>query len=500
MTESVGAAARSTADRCGPIVAAAPPGPGGAEVDEYDRAPVDSPRRPFGGHPAACGDGRTIGVVVEPAVPMPTRRDPWVTALHNLYLVALVVAVAMTLASVVVPAPLTVPVLWLVTGLTPALLCVADMLARRWQAAASGSGVMTGYFLLVSVVLGALAALFPTFTVVAFGLLPLAFVRLRRAPAVVVGVLMTGLPYLVQSSGIRWLFGDDAPPGTLIRYGPGYLAAVGVALPVLTGLFTASAIQAVQRQSRAYRAVVEQLSATRAELASASRLAGQAEERQRLAHELHDTLAQGLSGVVLQLEAAEQQLDLDHDTAGQSTRLVALARLLAVARATARGCLADTRRTVEALRPEPLDGANLSAALTHVCQRWTETTGVPARVTVRGEHRPWPPQLEVVGLRVVQEALANTAKHASANEVSVTAGYARDTLSLVVHDNGRGFDPAHAPTPDGYTSGGLGLSTMRERVAAVGGTVVVASAPGAGTTITAILPGTPAPASATTGR
>lgn len=483
-----------------PIVAAAPPVAGGAEVDRCNRSLVDSPCRPSGGHPAARGGTRTIGVVANPAVPMPSGHDRWVAALHNLYLMALVVAVAMTVTSVVVPAPLTGTVLWLVTGLTTALLCAADVLVRRWPAATTGSAVMTGYFLLVSAILGILAAVFPTFTAVAFGVLPLAFVRLRRPAAIVVGLLVTGLPYLIQPAAIRWLFGDGAPRGMLIRYGPGYFAAVGVALPLLTGLFTASAIQAVQRQSRAYQAVVEQLTATRAELAAASRLAGQAEERQRLAHELHDTLAQGLSGVVLQLEAAEQQLDLDHDAAGQSARLVALARLLAVARATARACLADTRRTVEALRPEPLDGANLPAALRHICQRWSATSGVPARVTVRGELRPWPPQLEVVGLRVVQEALANTAKHAAAKEVSVTARYARDTLNLVVRDNGCGFDPAHAPTPDGYTSGGLGLSTMRERVAAVGGTVVVASTPGAGTTVTATLPRAPAPATATTAR
>jgi signal transduction histidine kinase len=419
--------------------------------------------------------------------------DRWVRGLHNLYLVTLLIALVATIASVVIPTPLPGPVLWPVAGLATALLAAADVVVRRWSALVRRPAGMTGYFLAVGAALGVLTAVFPTFATVAFGLLPLAFVLLRRLAAVAVGAVLTGLPYVIRPYAIRWLFGDGAPPGMLIRFGPVYLLAVGVALPVLIGLFTAAVIHAVHRQSRSRQAVVEQLSATRAQLAAASRQAGQAEERQRLAHELHDTLTQGLSGVILQLEAAEQQLDLSppHDETAR------LERLLARARETARGCLADTRRAVEALRPEPLDGANLADAVAQVCLQWTEATGVPTHATVRGQTRRCHPRLEVVALRVTQEALANAGKHAAAGEVTVTVEYRPSEIRVAVRDDGRGFDAAHTPRPNGYTSGGLGLATMRERVTTVGGTLTVTSAPGAGTAVTATLPDLTAPTTGT---
>jgi signal transduction histidine kinase len=401
--------------------------------------------------------------------------DRWVRGLHNLYLVALLIAVLASTASVASPTPLPARLLWPAV----ALLVAADLVVRRWPV-----GRITAYFLVVAAVLGALTALLPAFATVAFGILPLAFVRLRWPAAVAVGVLVTGSPYLIRPYAIRWSRGDGAPAEMMVRFGPGYLIVVGVALPVLIGLFTAAVIGAVHRQSRASQAVVAQLSATRAQLAAASRQAGRAEERQRLAHELHDTLAQGLSGVILQLEAAEQQLDLGAPQDGTAR----LERLLSRARHTARACLADTRRAVEALRPEPLDAASLSEAVAEVCRQWTDATGVPARLTVRGRARGCPPRLEVAALRVLQEALANAGKHAAAGEVTVTLDYGTAGIRLEVSDDGRGFDPAHPPPPDGYTSGGLGLVTIGERVAALRGTVAVTSAPGSGTTVTATLP------------
>jgi signal transduction histidine kinase len=417
------------------------------------------------------------------------QADRWVRGLHSFYLVTLLIALVATIPSVIIPTHLPGTVLWPVAGLAAALLAAADVVVRRWSAFRGRPARMTGYFLAVAATLGALSAVFPTFATVAFGALPLAFVLLRRLAAVAVGVVLTGLPYVLQPYAIRLLSGGGAPAGVLIRFGPVYLVMIGVALPVLTGLFTAAAIEAVHRQSRSRQAVVEQLSATRAELAAASRQAGQAEERQRLAHELHDTLAQGLSGVILQLEAAEQQLDLStpHD---ESARL---SGLLVKARETARGCLADTRRAVEALRPEPLDGATLADAMAHVCLQWSGTTGVPVRTTVRGQARQCHPPLEVIALRVTQEALANAGKHAAAGEVTVTIEYRAGELCLAVSDDGCGFDPAHTPHPNGYTSGGHGLATMRERVTTAGGTLTVTSTPGTGTTITATLPDLTAP-------
>ncbi|GAB3399115.1 sensor histidine kinase [Flindersiella endophytica] len=399
-------------------------------------------------------------------------------ALHNLYLVTLLVALVTMIPSVVMSSPRPGALPWVVAELSGLLLAAADTLVRRWSAHTTRTAALTAYFLTIAVVLAGLTAVYPTFASVAFGALPLAFALLRWPAATAVGVLLTGMPYLIRAQILRWLFGADAPAGVDLQFGPVYLAVVGVALPVLTGLFTAWAIHAVQSQSRARQALVEQLSATRTELAAASRLAGQAEERRRLAHELHDTVAQGLSGVMLQLEAAEQQLSGPGEP--QEAR-----RLLARAREAARGCLSDTRNAVAALRPEALDGAKLVEALTAICARSADP---PVELVVSGDPGGCRPEVQVVALRLVQEALANAGKHASAGRATVHVDYRGNELCLSVRDDGRGFDPAELPRPDGLTSGGFGLAIMRERVETVGGSLSVVSSPGSGTCVVATLP------------
>jgi signal transduction histidine kinase len=354
------------------------------------------------------------------------ESDRWARALHDLYLVTLAIAFVATAVSF--PAGTD----WLVAGAAVVALGAADLVLRR----------RAGYFLPAGLAVGLLTAVFPTFAAVAFGLLPLAFVRLPRWSAIVTGVVATGTPYLAQPLLRAALAGVGWQPGTTIRFGPAYFAVVGIALPVLTGLCTAGAVRALNRQSL---------------------LTGRAEERRRIAHELHDTLAQGLAGVVLQLEAAEQYLD-------DAT----VTRLVIRARETAAACLVDTRRAVAALRPEPLDHATLTDAVRELCAR------VGATCVVRGTVTRRHPPVEVVALRVAQEALANAVNHAEAAEVTVTVEHRARSLRLVVRDDGRGFDPACA-------SAGFGLATMRERVESTGGALSVASAPGAGTTITATI-------------
>jgi signal transduction histidine kinase len=394
--------------------------------------------------------------------------DRWARALHDLYLVTLVIALIATVVSF--PAGVD----WLVAGAATAVLGGVDVAARHWWSPS------VSYFLAVGVAVGVLTAVFPMFAAVGFGLLPLVFVRLPWWGAVAVGMVTTGSPYLVQPLWRAWTRGVGWAPEATIRFGPAYFVVVGVALPILTGLFTAGAVRALHRQSVYRQALLDQLSATREELASAARLAGQAEERQRLAHELHDTLAQGLSGVMLQLEAAEQQLD------GNAS--ASLTRLVARARETAGSCLVDTRRAVAALRPEPLDEATLADAVGQLCVRWADMTGVRASCAVRGPAHRLHPRAEMVALRVAQEALTNVRKHAAASEVTVTVEYRGAETLLVVRDDGRGFDPAHAPGSRASTLDGFGLAVMRERVASIGGRLSVSSAPGAGTTVTATLP------------
>ena len=210
-------------------------------------------------------------------------------------------------------------------------------------------------------------------------------------------------------------------------------------------------------QSIDRRTVIAELEQAREELAAVSHRAGVLAERERLAREIHDTVAQGFTSVVVLLELAES--DVDTDPAAARHRL-------AIARETARQNLAEARALVAALTPVDLQAAPLPEAIGRLVDRFAAETGVPARLTVTGEPRALPANMEVVLLRAAQEALTNVRKHAGAGRVEVTL----DGTVLAVADDGAGFDPA-APT------GGYGLAGMRRRVEEIGGTVSIASGP-----------------------
>jgi len=217
-----------------------------------------------------------------------------------------------------------------------------------------------------------------------------------------------------------------------------------------------------------------------AQLLAQAREAGVLDERQRMASEIHDTLAQGLTGIITQLEAA----DLG-DSAEQRDRHVdAAARL-------ARESLSEARRSVQALTPEPLEEALLPDALADVARRWSTLHGVAASVTTTGAPRTMRAEVEGTLLRTAQEALANVAKHANATRVGLTLSYMGDVVSLDVRDDGVGFNPA---ARNGHRSaeGGFGLSVMRQRVQGLAGTLEIESEPGGGTAISATVPAIPA--------
>ena len=231
------------------------------------------------------------------------------------------------------------------------------------------------------------------------------------------------------------------------------------------------------------------------QLLTQAREAGVLDERQRMAREIHDTLAQGLTGIITQLQAAEQAAD---DPAGWRRHFDAATRL-------ARESLSEARRSVEALRPESLETGRLSEALAEVAGRWSTLHGITAQVTTTGTARPMPPEAEFALLRTAQEALANVAKHARATRVGVTLSYMEHEVALDVRDDGRGFDPARLCTeaaqagqaaktnglrhPDAEKSeGGFGLVSMRQRVESLAGTLQVESEPGFGTGISACIP------------
>ncbi|MFC6093578.1 sensor histidine kinase [Saccharothrix lopnurensis] len=249
-----------------------------------------------------------------------------------------------------------------------------------------------------------------------------------------------------------------------------------------------------RRNHRQKRALVE-LHRTNAELENAlaenaglhaqllvqAREAGVLDERQRMAGEIHDTLAQGLAGILTQLQAAEQA----SDDPATSRRHVANAVGLA------RESLAEARRTVHAVGPSALAEARLPDAIGDVARRWSEVNRVEAVLTTTGDARPMHTDVEVALLRTAQEALANVAKHARAGRVALTLSYMEDLVTLDVLDDGVGFAP-DAQRAGGSPDGGFGLAGMRQRVHRLAGRLDVESEPGGGTAITVTVPAIPA--------
>jgi DNA-binding NarL/FixJ family response regulator/signal transduction histidine kinase len=211
-----------------------------------------------------------------------------------------------------------------------------------------------------------------------------------------------------------------------------------------------------------------------AQLYAKARELGMAEERNRLAREVHDTLAQGLTAITLQLEAAERLMP----PGAEAKRLVGEARSLA------RSSLAEARRAVWGLAPSPLDGRTLAEALTEDVAAFGRRTGLTAAFTLRGDDPPLTGEQSAAILRVVQEALHNVEKHARATRVRVELEHRQaggsSQVSFLVADDGRGFDPAD---PQSENGGGFGLTSMQERIRLIGGRLEVESAPGWGTRV-----------------
>ena len=216
------------------------------------------------------------------------------------------------------------------------------------------------------------------------------------------------------------------------------------------------------------------------QLLSQARDTGVSEERRRMAREIHDTLAQGLMGIITQLQAAQRNGVGDDDAARHVNQAIDLAR----------DSLTEARRSVQALAPQPLAGARLPDAIQDVAQRWSDLHGLDVSVTTTGTPRVMRPEIEVALLRTAQEALANVAKHARASRVGLTLSYMEDLVTLDVRDDGVGFATVNGTEPrrPRDAQGGFGLSAMRQRVEGVAGRLEVESEPDAGTAICASIP------------
>jgi len=202
------------------------------------------------------------------------------------------------------------------------------------------------------------------------------------------------------------------------------------------------------------------------------------DERNRLAREIHDTLAQEFTAIIWQVNAAERTVEGGGKQAAQSLERV---------RDLAREGLAEARRSVWDLRAGPLGGRTLAEVLQQEMEKVTKGGDIQTSFNMSGEERVLLPGLEAAFLRICQESLANILKHANATEVTVTLAFDDSQVRLAIRDNGVGFDSA-TPRARDRESGGFGLINMRERARLLGGELTAQSEPGQGTLVEAILP------------
>jgi signal transduction histidine kinase len=248
--------------------------------------------------------------------------------------------------------------------------------------------------------------------------------------------------------------------------GSGVSGLINVSLALAIGLFVDRLLRESDRRAK----LVAALTAAQEELADAHHQAGVHAERDRLAREIHDTLAQGFTSIVMLARAIEADIDEDNHVRDK----------LAVLEETAQANLAEARALVAALPPADLNDGGLLGALRRVTDRCARENGVAAEVSVAGAPRALASSYDVVFLRVAQEALANVGKHSRAKHVTMTMSYGAPETSLEVCDDGVGL---RSEVP-----GGFGLAGMRQRVEEAGGQLCVEATPGGGTTVRVVLP------------
>lgn len=344
-------------------------------------------------------------------------------------------------------------------GLVAVLASAYALLIMRGGDAREGWAGVT-YLLIAVTVVGFACALNTTMTMLLF---------------VVFSQVWMFTPSLRVGAAFAVLLSVSATLGVMVDAGwtlevardvvPQFAVALGFSL--LLGFWVARIID----QSKERAALIVELEAAREELARTENARGVLAERERMAREIHDTLAQGFTSIVMLAQGAAARLPQDTDGAAQR---------LATIEDVARSNLAEARALVAALAPVDLDGTTLADAVRRVAARFAEQTGIAVEVEVPDAVRNLSRDQEVVVLRAAQEALANVRRHAGARRVVVRLQPDDGQVRLEVGDDGVGFDPLQRE--------GFGLAGMRGRVGEVGGDVAVASAPGGGTRVVVRVP------------
>ncbi|WP_347109038.1 sensor histidine kinase [Paenarthrobacter sp. S56] len=307
---------------------------------------------------------------------------------------------------------------------------------------------------------------------------PLFFLQLHLLPRwAALAAIVASTTLLV---GALWFHGRSAADGGLqlaMVLGPVF----GAGFAVVTGM----AYRALFLEAENQRLVADELRRTRAELARTQRDAGMLAERERLAREIHDTLAQGFSSIVLMGRSAGKALS-DGDIAAASERLQTV-------QDTASSNLAEARSFVRGLRSPGLREEGIVDTLRRLCAN-TQTeaaargTNLRCRFELAGSPVELPNTYQTTLLRAAQASLANVWKHAHAQSAVVTLSFLESEVTLDVFDDGIGFEPAAASAAARGDGTGVGLSGLRERLAALDGSLDIESAPGEGTVVAVRLP------------
>ncbi|MFZ2173564.1 MAG: sensor histidine kinase [Rhodococcus sp. (in: high G+C Gram-positive bacteria)] len=308
-------------------------------------------------------------------------------------------------------------------------------------------GVMWAWLVTLTVLWLVLVALAPDAAYIVFGLF---FLYLRLLPR----------PWsLVAVAGATVV----AVTGTAVHRGWSVAGVVGPVIGASVAVVIGLGYQALYREAAERQRLIDELISTREELADQERHAGKLFERERLAREIHDTVAQGLSSIHMLLHAVERSAP-DHPAVEQ----------IRLARATASDSLAETRQLIAELTPAALDGQSLTEALTRICAL-ASTDTLRGEAVVEGDAIGLPMPLEAALVRIAQGAVSNVVRHAHARRMAVTLTYADDLVSLDVVDDGIGFDVTALERGPAES---FGLGAIGRRVEMQGGSMQVESEPG----------------------
>lgn len=266
-----------------------------------------------------------------------------------------------------------------------------------------------------------------------------------------------------QTMGLYFLYISLYPTR---RWFPILLLILGLlAITTIIGAFISSII----KQSTDRQRLIDELTRSRADLMRVEREAGRLHERQRLARDIHDTLAQHFTSIIMHLAAAKHSNFETVQTQAQQ------------AEGAAREGLDEIRRIVWDMQPEQIEKASLIEAVEELAARWSAENGVQVKMNMTGTPRPLASSAETALLRIVQEAMHNINKHAQAKNVNITFSFMEDIFVMDIADDGQGFVPSKIRN-------GFGMKTMRDRAEELSGTLTIESEQGMGTAIAVSIP------------